>query len=261
MDAMSESYAADVATAMAALLGSRLVGVYLHGSAVLGGFDVRRSDVDILVVCKEPITAAEQSAAADSLSEESLPCPARGLELSIVTLEVTQCPTAEPAYELHMTTASDDTKVVDGHLHRGDPDLVLHFAVCRAAGRLLGPGLPVAAVFGPLSEDLLLAQLSTELRWSAKHFANEYAVLNACRAWRFAVDGAIVSKVGGGRWALDHAPDSDHALIQHALDHQRCLPAADLDPAAVIRFVDHVHSYLAEKLTGIEISLDHPRQR
>jgi predicted nucleotidyltransferase len=36
---------------MTALLGSRLVGVYLHGSAVLGGFDVRRSDVDVLVVC------------------------------------------------------------------------------------------------------------------------------------------------------------------------------------------------------------------
>src|SRR5437899_7809707 len=111
MDALSESYAAKVAAAMAALLGSQLVGVYLHGSAVLGGFDVRRSDVDILVVCKEPTAAAEQSAVAYLLSEEHLPCPARGLELSIVTLKVTQCPSPEPAYELHMTTASDDTKV------------------------------------------------------------------------------------------------------------------------------------------------------
>jgi streptomycin 3"-adenylyltransferase len=259
MDALSESYAANVAAAMAALLGSRLVGVYLHGSAVLGGFDVRRSDVDVLVVCKDPITATEQSAVADSLSEEHLPCPARGLELSIVTLKMTQCPGPEPAYELHMTTASDDTKVIDSHQHRGDPDLVLHFAVCRTAGRLLGPGLPVADVFGPLSEDLVLAQLSTELRWSAKHFLNEYAVLNACRAWRFAVDGAIVSKIDGGRWALEHAADADHALIEHALDHHRCLPAADLDPAAAIRFVDQVHSYLAERSTGIEIPLDRPQ--
>lgn len=244
---------------MAALLGSRLVGVYLHGSAVLGGFDVRRSDVDVLVVCEEPITTAQQSVAADSLSDEHLPCPARGLELSIVTLEVAQCPGAEPAYELHMTTASDDTKVVDGHQHRGDPDLVLHFAVCRTAGRLLGPGLPAAEVFGPLSDDLVLAQLSTELRWSAEHFPNEYAVLNACRAWRFALDGVIVSKIDGGRWALERASDTDHALIEHALDHQRCLPAADLDPAAVIRFVEQVHSYLTEKLTGIDIPLDHPQ--
>jgi streptomycin 3"-adenylyltransferase len=261
MDVTSETYAANVATAMTALLGSRLVGVYLHGSAVLGGFDVRRSEVDVLVVCREPITSAEQSAAADSLSEEHLPCPARGLELSIVTLGVTQCPSAEPAYELHITTASDDTKVVDGHQHCGDTDLVLHFAVCRAAGRLIGLGLPVADVLGPLSDDLVLAQLSIELRWSATHRPNEYAVLNACRAWRFAVHGTIVSKVDGGRWALDRVPDSDHALIEHALDHQRCLPTADLNPAAVIRFVDQVHSYLAEKLTAIEIPLDHPDQR
>jgi predicted nucleotidyltransferase len=259
MDVTSESYAANVATAMATLLGSRLVGVYLHGSAVLGGFDVRRSDVDVLVVCKEPITAAEQWAAADSLSEEHLPCPARGLELSIVTLEVTRRPSAEPAFELHMTTASDDTKVVDGHQHRGDPDLVLHFAVCRTAGRLLSPGLPAAEVFGPLSEDLVLARLSTELRWSAERVPNEYAVLNACRAWRFAVDGAIVSKIDGGRWALERASDADHALIEHALDHQRCLPAADLDPSAVIRFVAQVQSCLAENLTGIDIPLDHPQ--
>ncbi|MBO0880851.1 MAG: DUF4111 domain-containing protein [Mycobacterium sp.] len=119
----------------------------------------------------------------------------------------------------------------------------------------------MADVFGPLSEDLVLAQLSTELYWSANHRPNEYAVLNACRAWRFAVDGAIVSKVDGGRWALDRVPDPDHALIEHALDHQRCLPAADLNPAAVVRFADQVQSYLAGKLTAIEIPVDHPDQR
>jgi predicted nucleotidyltransferase len=264
MDATSESYAANVATAISTLLGLRLVGVYLHGSAVLGGFDIRRSDIDVLVVCKEPITAAEQSAAADALSEDHLPCPARGLELSIVTLAVTQCPSAAPAYELHMTTASHDTKVIDGHRHRGDPDLILHFAVCRATGRLLGPGLPATDVFGPLSEDLVLAQLSTELRWSANHFPGEYAVLNACRAWRFAVDGAIVSKIDGGRWALDRTPDSDHVLIERALDHQRCRPAADLDPKAVTQFVGQVRSYLDKKLADISICknrLDHPDHR
>jgi predicted nucleotidyltransferase len=48
MDARSERYALDVASAMAALPGPRLAGAYLHGSAVLGGFDARRSDVDVL---------------------------------------------------------------------------------------------------------------------------------------------------------------------------------------------------------------------
>ena len=82
IDAATERYTLDVASAMAGVLGSQLAGVYLHGSAVLVGFDARRSDVDILVVCDGPMTAAQQAAAAEALSERRLPCPARGLELS-----------------------------------------------------------------------------------------------------------------------------------------------------------------------------------
>lgn len=246
MDTMSERYVLDVASATAAVSGSHLAGVYLHGSAVLGGFDVRRSDVDLLVVRDGPMTAAEQSATAAALSEERLPCPAHGLELSIVTLQATRHPAAEPAFELHLTTAPEDTKIVDGHQRGGDPDLVLHFAVCREAGRLLGPGLPTAEVFGPVPDDLVVAQLAAELRWGAGHAPGEYAVLNACRAWRFAADHhAIVSKIDGGQWALDRVHGPDRELIKTALDRQQGIPAAELDRRAVNRFLGQVLAYLA----------------
>lgn len=244
MDARSEHYARNVASSLAALFGSQLAGAYLHGSAVLGGFDARRSDVDMLAVCHGPMTAAQQSAAAEALRR--LPCPAHGLELSIVTRAAAQHPTAEPAFELHLTTTPEDTKVVDGHERSGDPDLVLHFAACRRAGQLLGPGLPAAEVFAPVPDGLVLAQLSTELRWGAVHAPGEYAILNACRAWRFAADGALVSKVDGGHWALDRMQGPDRKLVQIALDRQRCVPAADLDPRAVRRFVHQALAYLTE---------------
>jgi hypothetical protein len=231
---------------MAALLGSHLAGVYLHGSAVLGGFDARRSDVDVIAVCDGPMTAAQRSAAAQALSEQRLPCPARGLELSIVTLQAALHPTAEPPFELHLTTTPEDTKVVDGHERRGDPDLVLHFAVCRRAGQLLGTGLPAVEAFGPVADELVLAQLSSELRWGAEHAPGEYAILNACRAWRFAVDGALVSKVDGGRWALGRVKSPDRALVKIALDRQRCTPAPEPDRSVVKRFVHQVLSYLTE---------------
>ncbi|MEW1837305.1 hypothetical protein AB0392_05035 [Nonomuraea angiospora] len=86
-----------------------------------GGFDARRSDIDALVVCEHPMTADEQTAAAERLSDDRLPCPAHGLELSVVTLPVTLYPKAQPPFELHVTTAPDNTKVVDGHGHEGDP--------------------------------------------------------------------------------------------------------------------------------------------
>jgi hypothetical protein len=237
MDPESERYALNVASAAAAVPGLQLAGAYLHGSAVLGGFDARRSDVDVLVVCDGPMTAAQQSAAAEALSEQRLPCPAVGLELSIVTLQIARHPTAEPAFELHVTTAPEDTKVVDGHQRGGDPDLVLHFAVCRLAGRLLGPGLPAVEVFGPVSDGLITAQLAAELGWGAAHAPGEYAVLNACRAWRFAADGVLVSKIEGGEWALGRVRGPDRELIKIALARQRCLPAAEPHEDAVRQFV------------------------
>jgi hypothetical protein len=241
-----ERYALRVASATAAASGSQLAGVYLHGSAVLGGFDARRSDVDILVVNEGPMTSAQQQAVAEALSEQRLPGPGRGLELSVVTLQVAQHPGAEPAFELHLTTAPEDTKVVDGHRRGGDPDLVLHFAVCRRAGRLIGSGLPAAEAFGPVAGDLVLAQLAAELRWGAECAPGEYAVLNACRAWRFAVDGALVSKIDGGQWALGRTHDPERELIKIALDKQRSIPAAGLDRGAVRQFVRRALSHLTK---------------
>lgn len=134
------------------------------------------------------------------------------------TRQVAAHPTAAPIFDLHVTTAADDAKVVDGHQRNGGSDLVLHFAVARATGRLLGPGIHPAEVFAPVPDDLIVAQLATELRWGAEHAAGEYAVLNACRAWKFAVDGTLVSKMDGGRWALSRAEDADRDLIMAALD-------------------------------------------
>lgn len=246
IDARSEHYALDVAAAISGVLGAQLTGVYLHGSAVLGGFDARRSDVDVLAVTQGPMTLAQQSAVAEALSEARLPCPAQGLELSIVTLDVVRHPTAVPAFELHLTTAARDTKVVDGHERGGDADLVLYFAVCRNAGRLLGSGRPAAEVFCPVADDLVLAQLAAELRWGAAHAAGEYAVLNACRAWRFTVDRALASKVDGGRWALERVTAGDRELVSAALDRQQYAPASELDPRAVGQFVERALRHLAD---------------
>jgi len=235
MDGQAERYARDVAGVVAKVLGRAVAGTYLHGSAVLGGFDARRSDVDILAVSGAALSGAQQAAIAAAVSEEQLPGPARGLELSVVTAQAARRPAARPAFELHVTTGPDP-KVVDGHGHPGDPDLVLHFAVCRAAGRLLGPGRPAIQVLGEVPDELVLDQLAAELRWAAEASPDEYAVLNACRAARFAGGGGLVSKIAGGEWALGRAAGPDRELIAAALARQRCEPAAELEAAAVRRF-------------------------
>ena len=49
-DAVVETYLAELVGAADAQLGSRLVGVWLFGSAALGDFDPQRSDLDVQAV-------------------------------------------------------------------------------------------------------------------------------------------------------------------------------------------------------------------
>lgn len=234
-----------LADALTTVLDSQLVGLYVHGSMALGGFDPGRSDVDVLVVTSGPMTPQRRSAAAYAVSEAVLPCPAQGLELSIVTRAVALHPSPRPAFELHITTALRDSKVIDGHGRAGDPDLVLHFAVCRAAGKVVGRGLPPAQAFGPVARSLVLGQLVKELGWAAEHAADEYAILNACRAWKFAVESDLVSKVEGGRWALERVGDECHrALIAAALDRQTSVAAPAITAAAAQQFARDIQAEL-----------------
>jgi streptomycin 3"-adenylyltransferase len=220
-------YLAALTSVATDVLGDDLVGVHPHGSLVLGGWRPERSDIDVLVVVTRPLTDPEQDALASAW--RAIPCPAVGLELSVVLDSVAAHPVPRAAFELHVTTAPGDEKVVDGHGHPGDLDLVLHFAVCHSLGL---PG------FAPVPRALVLAQLAGEMDWAAERNPTEYAVLNACRALRYALDGSLVSKVDGGHWACGRVADNDRPLVEAALARQTGAdPGAPLDPDAVRAFL------------------------
>jgi hypothetical protein len=201
---------------------------------MLGGWRADRSDIDVLVLVDRPLTSAEQSLLADAWSADSLPCPAVGLELSVVTRATVTAPTARPPFELHVTTAPQDRKVVDGHGHPGDLDLVLHFAVCRSLGH---------EIFADVPRQLVLAQLADELSWAVEHVPTEYAVLNACRAWRYAVDGSLVSKVDGGRWAAERLAEPELTLVRTAVTVQTG-EAGEVGATAVRAFTERLRDVI-----------------
>ena len=165
--------------------------------------------------------------------------------------DVAARPPAEPPFELHITTAPEDEKVIDGHGAEGDPDLVLHFGVCRQAGLLVGAGQPREIVFGQVPRAMVLAQLDNELEWAVGQAPEEYAVLNACRAWRYAFDGTFVSKLAGGEWALRHLQQPFHSvLVTMALARQRGLTSDGLDAGRVHAFVADVRALIGRSGPG-----------
>jgi streptomycin 3"-adenylyltransferase len=205
-----------------------VVGVYLHGSAALGGFEPARSDVDVLVVAAESGTTADQRRLGDAIVLAAEECPGTGLELSVVTAatarDLGDCP-----FEVHVNTTGPEPVIVPGAEADGDPDLLLHAAVCRDhAVAVHGP--PPARVFGPVPRDRVLAAMADELRWGLDHGRPGYAVLNACRAARFAEDGLLCAKLDGARWYL--ARHLGDPTVTAALAHQRAgAPGPDADAA------------------------------
>jgi Domain of unknown function (DUF4111) len=248
MDPLTAAYVEQAATRLAGILGEQLVGNYLHGSVVLGGFTRARSDIDLLAVTTSALTGNLKRQLAAALSQTALPCPAVGLELSVVTHATTLAPVPTPPFELHLATATGPhgtAKVVDGRGHPGDSDLLLHFAVCRGHARRLGDGPPPPAVFAPIPRAWLLAGLARELVWAERHATVEYRVLNACRAWRFAEEGVLCSKVDGGRWARDRVEAP--AMVDLAIARQQGRLVSLPDPAAVSALVQVVLQRLGQQ--------------
>ncbi len=121
----------------------------------------------------------------------------------------------------------------------GDPDLLMHYLVCRVAGVPVLGAKPQAG-FGTVPRSIVLAHLATELIWGAEHGSEAYAVLNACRALVYATQGNIVSKIEGGRMVLDEGRLGPADVVARALDEQRGMSppmTVGADVAAFVRLV------------------------
>ncbi|MGI9028699.1 MAG: nucleotidyltransferase domain-containing protein [Ilumatobacteraceae bacterium] len=175
-------------SSLADVLGGRLVATYVHGSLALGGFEPTRSDIDVLVIVRDsPRTgAAEWHELAKRVPVTG--AAARGVELSDVELGAVAKPAAPWPFLLHVTTAPDDRKVIDGRRRAGDHDLLMHYVFARAAGQV-GRGPPPADLIGDVDRRSVLRYLRDELDWGLRHAGETYAVLNAGRAVRYARDG------------------------------------------------------------------------
>ncbi len=204
-----------------------LVGVYVHGSAVLGDFMAGSSDLDLLIVTHDDIEHDAITAIAAALAACD-PNPAVGVEASVVTRSAAMVPRAPWPFLVHVTNQPDDRKIVYGRDRDGDPDLVLHYAVLRQRG-WTAMEAPATDVVGEIDRATIVAHLAAELRWAAGKASESYAVLNACRALRFVSDGSLCSKTDGGRWAL--SAQIEPGLVEAAIAARRGGPARPVSAA------------------------------
>jgi predicted nucleotidyltransferase len=206
-------------------LGGDLVGVYLHGSAVLGCFGPQ-SDIDLVAVLHGPVRAEQRRRLVDALLEISAPnepaAPLRPVELDLVlasSIRTWQYPTP---FDFHYGE-SHRSRFEAGELElwkrRESRDLAAHVTVLRHAGTaLVGP--PVEQVFPNVPWMDYVDALTHDLDWCRERWAERprYGVLSTARIWATMATGMPQSKATGAEWALSRLPDELRPVLEHGLD-------------------------------------------
>ncbi|WP_324668932.1 aminoglycoside adenylyltransferase domain-containing protein [Geochorda subterranea] len=257
-------------TLVRGLSGASLVGVYLHGSLAMGGFNPGRSDLDLLVVTRsDPGATFRRALAAWLLQHSGHPYP---FEVHVLQMEDLH-PWRHPApFAFHYSEAwRQPTRDAVARLQdprelmpATDPDLAAHVTVLRARGVCLC-GQPIDEVFPQVPpedyRDGLLRDVSDAR--STVHLDPVSTVLNLCRVGQYLEDGVIASKAEAGAWAAMALPAAHRSVAAWALAAYRGDAASKQAPSEVrlAAFVHYMMGRLGLSSTRLDENLARGRER
>ena len=203
-------------------LRENLVGIYLHGSLAMGCFNRDRSDIDIIVVVKEPIYNKEDII--KELMKISLnPSP---IEVSFLIEDKLKHHKSLCHYNLHYSEywrenyskiLLENKKLENRHLEDGD--LSAHIRVINERGITLY-GKDKELLFPKISDEEYLKSILYDFEDAWENFSKkpEYYILNTCRILNFLETHKVTSKREAGEWALEVIPEKFRSIIKTALD-------------------------------------------
>jgi streptomycin 3"-adenylyltransferase len=205
------------------VLKGDLVGAYLHGSAVLGGFRPD-SDIDLLVVSTRRTTSDEKRRLIDLLLANSRsrasPRPGRPIELDIVVESEIRPWRYPPAFDFHYSELWRE-RFESGELepwtNTTNRDLASAVTMVLIGDRPLA-GPPPAQVFDPVPRrdymDAILRDVGTVdafLPWDTRN-----VVLTLPRVWSAVATDAVYSKEEAADWALPRLPEEHRRVLELA---------------------------------------------
>ena len=249
MDALNDLLKSFV-TQSQKILGDNLIGIYLHGSAVMGCYNEKKSDIDLLVVVKETIPDNIKHRFLDMVVELNTYAPPKGIELSIVKREVCDPFVYPTPFELHFSVAhlewykADPFDYID-KMKGTDKDLAAHFTIINHRGKCLY-GSDIKDVFGAVSKEDYFDSIWSDVEDAETEIMNDppYVILNLCRVLAYKKEELILSKQEGGQWGICNVPEKYHALIVQALDEYLSDKSSEWDE-------NIAHEYAAYMITQI----------
>ncbi|WP_275288632.1 aminoglycoside adenylyltransferase family protein [Halomonas elongata] len=203
------------------MLGDSIIGIYLFGSAVVGGLK-RDSDVDILVAVSNPPTFEQRKALVSQLMSVSgaigNPQAIRPIELTVITVsDVVPWqfpPRAEFVYGEWLREEFEAGSVPEPVR---DPDLAV------VLKKVMDNSLPLYGSYAKkLFDPVPMTDIRRAIHDSLPSLLAEAAgdernvVLTLSRMWLTAATGAIAPKDAAAEWAEKQAPPHHGMLLKYA---------------------------------------------
>lgn len=199
-------------------IGPKVLGTYLHGSAVRGGLKPA-SDVDVLVVSRQSIDDRERRALVDGLLPISgSRVGARPVELTVVVQSEVRPWRYPPNCDFQYGEWLRAEIAASGPPQPEPmPDLALVIAMALGGNRPLN-GPPPAQLLDPVPPaDLIRASVAgipdllNDLRDDTRN-----VVLTFARIWTTLATGEITSKDAAADWARVRLSPEHHPVLDHA---------------------------------------------
>ena len=190
-------------------LGGRLVGIYLSGSAVTGGYDVGVSDADLLVVTRDVVSEADFHALdrvhagiveRDASWENRLDLVYVGQD-TLRDFRSTEDPLAVISHDEPL------------HLEGSIAGWLQTWYLFRETGLAIVGRSPKKVIPAIRDEEFVdairwyVGELQATVRRAATPGLVAYAVLSACRALRTIGTGVPCSKQDGAKWTRERHPE------------------------------------------------------
>ena len=209
---------------LAKALGSDLTGAYLYGSLARGCFNPKTSDVDVLVVTREPCSDQLVTAIRDLHSAAPFPLDLLSVTREQIALNVTPTP-----FDFAVMAAAPH-RLVRGTEGKGDL-LLIRQGVYDCDLTLAGE--PTRNVIAPVPWPLLARSLEFLLPHILPRFKNPALML--CRVVYAFANRTLCSKQAAGEWALDALEPMWRPLIRASLDKYGAGVADDQGPNEELR--------------------------
>jgi predicted nucleotidyltransferase len=235
---------------MKSILGSKLIGLYLGGSLVLGDFDQNTSDIDLLAPISNDIDDSEFEALRkmhDAIASENKDWEDR-IEVCYISVDALRSVKSRTSQIVNISPGEPF------HRLEAKKEWLMKWYLTREKSKTIFGPSPKTLIEPITKEEFILSVKDHARSWNKwvegmkNRYAQSYAILSMCRALYSYKKGDQVSKKVAARWAQKELPQwSD--LIQLAIDWKEAgkdTPPDEINHPKTVQFVNHVRSLILE---------------